>query len=72
MMKAAEIRQKSVAQIEEEIYDARHELLNLRFQAITGQLTDTSRVRVIRRDIARMETIIREKKMAESAEESVV
>jgi large subunit ribosomal protein L29 len=69
-MKAAEIRKMSVAKIEEEIYDARHELLNLRFQSITGQLTDTSRVRVIRRDIARMETILREKQLAESAEES--
>jgi large subunit ribosomal protein L29 len=69
-MKAAEIRNLSVAEIEEQLTEARHELLNLRFQTITGQLTDTSRVRVIRRDIARMETILREKNMAEAAEES--
>lgn len=69
-MKAAEIRKLSVAEIEEQLMEARHELLNLRFQTITGQLTDTSRVRIIRRDIARMETILREKNMAEAAEES--
>jgi len=69
-MKAAEIRKLSVAEIEEQLTEARHELLNLRFQTITGQLTDTSRVRIIRRDIARMETILREKSVAEAAEES--
>jgi len=69
-MKAAEIRKMSVPQIEEAVLDARHELLNLRFQTITGQLTDTSRIRVIRRDIARMETILREKQLAGMAEES--
>ncbi len=69
-MKAAEIRELSVAEIETQITEARHELLNLRFQTITGQLTDTSRIRVTRRDIARMETILREKNAAETAEES--
>jgi large subunit ribosomal protein L29 len=69
-MKVAEIRKMSVAQIEEEILNSRHEMLNLRFQTITGQLTDTSRIRIIRRDIARMETILREKQLAGMAEES--
>jgi len=69
-MKAVEIRKMDVPQIEEALMDARHELLNLRFQTITGQLTDTSRIRVVRRDIARMETILREKQLAKMAEES--
>lgn len=69
-MKVAEIRKMSIAQIEEEILNSRHEMLNLRFQTITGQLTDTSRIRIIRRDIARMETILREKQLAGMAEES--
>jgi large subunit ribosomal protein L29 len=69
-MKAAEIRKMEIPQIEEALMDARHELLNLRFQTITGQLTDTSRIRFVRRDIARMETILREKQLAEMAEES--
>jgi len=69
-MKAAEIRKLSVSEIEGNLMDARQELLNLRFQTITGQLTDTSRIRIVRRDIARMETILREKQIAEMAEES--
>ena len=69
-MKAAEIRKMNVAEIDETLTEARHELLNLRFQTITGQLTDTSRIRAVRRDIARMETILRERELAEAAEES--
>lgn len=69
-MKAVEIRKMSVPEIEGALLDARHELLNFRFQTITGQLTDTSRIRIVRRDIARMETILREKQLAEMAEES--
>lgn len=69
-MKADEIRKMSLTEIEEELTNARHELLNLRFQTITGQVTDTSRTRIIRRDIARMETILRERQLAEAAEES--
>jgi large subunit ribosomal protein L29 len=69
-MKAAEIRKMNVTEIDETLTEARHELLNLRFQTITGQLTDTSRIRTVRRDIARMETILRERELAEAAEES--
>lgn len=69
-MQAAEIRKMEVAEIEETLTEARHELLNLRFQTITGQLTDTSSIRVVRRDIARMETILRERELVEAAEES--
>ena len=69
-MKAAEIRKFKDAELEEQLTEARHELLNLRFQTITGQLTDTTRIRVVRRDIARMETIMRERQLAETAEES--
>lgn len=68
-MKAAEIRKLSVAELETQLSEARHELLNLRFQTITGQLTDTTQTRVIRRNIARMATILREKQLAEMAEE---
>ncbi|MDY6867624.1 MAG: 50S ribosomal protein L29 [Chloroflexota bacterium] len=69
-MKAAEIRKMSDAEIEEQLTESRHELLNLRFQSITGQLTDTGIIRATRRDIARMETILRERQLAEMAEES--
>ena len=67
-MKAAEIRKMSVAEIQEALDDAHHELMNFRFQTITGQMTDTSRVRFLRRDIARMETILRERQLAEESE----
>ena len=69
-MKAADIRKMSDAEIEEQLTESRHELMNLRFQTITGQMTDTSRFRVIRRDIARFETILRERQSVEVAEES--
>ena len=69
-MKAADIRKMSDAEIEEQLTESRHELLNLRFQTITGQITDTSRFRVIRKDIARLETILRERQLVEVAEES--
>ena len=59
-MKANELRQLSIGEIEEKLLDAREELMKFRFQQVTGQLTDTSLVRFVRRDIARMSTIIRE------------
>jgi len=59
-MKASEIRKLSIGEIETKLSDAREELMKLRFQQVTGQLTDTSRMRFVRRDIARMSTIIRE------------
>lgn len=59
-MKVQDIRKLSVEEIRGKISDAREELMKLRFQQVTGQLTDTSRINVLRRDIARMETILRE------------
>ncbi len=60
-MNAKEIRELSVEEIKNKILDARQELMNLRFQMVTGQLTDTTRFKVIRRDIARFETILTER-----------
>lgn len=59
-MKSSEIRSLNSEEIRSRISDAREELMKLRFQQVTGQLTDTSRLRIIRRDIARMETILRQ------------
>ena len=67
-MKASEIRKLAAAEIDEKISEARHELMNIRFQTMTGQVTDTSQIRLIRRDIARMVTILKEKEMAEESE----
>ena len=57
-MKVQEIREMQVEQLRSKLSDAREELMKLRFQQVTGQLTDTSRLRILRRDIARMETIL--------------
>jgi large subunit ribosomal protein L29 len=57
-MKSEEIRGMQLEQIRAKLSDAREELMKLRFQQVTGQLTDSSRLRILRRDIARMETIL--------------
>ena len=67
-MKTEEIRNMQAEQIRSKLSDAREELLKLRFQQVTGQLTDTSRLRVLRRDIARMETILRQSLLAAATE----
>jgi large subunit ribosomal protein L29 len=61
-MKAKEIRALSIEEFATKTDDMREELMKLRFQQIAGQLTDTSRLRTLRRQIARMETILNEKK----------
>lgn len=60
-MKSNEIVDLTSDEIVNKLADAREELMKLRFQQITGQLTDTSRLRIVRRDIARMETILSQK-----------
>lgn len=63
-MKAEEIRALSADEIKAKLVDTRQELMNLRFQQVTGQLTDTSRLRTLRREIARLETILHQKATA--------
>lgn len=62
-MKLSEIRLLSTNEIKTKLTDARQELMNLRFQLVTGQLTDTSRLKKIRRQIALFETILREREL---------
>lgn len=50
-MKTTEIRLLSTEELRSKLADARQELMNLRFQVVTGQLTDTSRLKVNRRDL---------------------
>jgi large subunit ribosomal protein L29 len=61
-MKAADVKVMSVDQIGDEVLKLKKEQFNLRFQRATGQLENTSRVRQVRRDIARLKTIARQKK----------
>jgi large subunit ribosomal protein L29 len=67
-MKPVEIRKMSVDEMKAKLTDSRDELMKLRFKQITGQLTDTSRLRQLRRDIARMETILQESAQATQEE----
>ncbi len=60
-MNSKEIRALSTEEIKKKLMDTRQELMNLRFQSITGQLTDFSRFQVARRLIARFETILTER-----------
>ncbi|MGI6259481.1 MAG: 50S ribosomal protein L29 [Anaerolineaceae bacterium] len=60
-MKAKEVRELSVEEIKTKLMNTRQELMNLRFQMVTGQLTDTSRFKVARRNIARLQTILNER-----------
>ena len=61
-MKAADIKVMTVDQIDDEVLKLKKEQFNLRFQRATGQLENTSRVRQVRRDIARLKTVVRQKK----------
>lgn len=62
-MKLSEIRLLSMVELKTRLADSRQELMNLRFQVITGQLTDTSRLKLIRRQVATLETILRQREL---------
>ncbi|GEL78060.1 50S ribosomal protein L29 [Tenuibacillus multivorans] len=62
-MKANEIRELTTAEIEQNIKSLKEELFNLRFQLATGQLENTVRIREVRKSIARMKTVIREREV---------
>ncbi|WCL55641.1 MULTISPECIES: 50S ribosomal protein L29 [Kordiimonadales] len=57
-MKATDLRSKSQSELREELAGLKKEQLNLRFQAAAGQLENTARVREVRRDIARIRTVL--------------
>ena len=59
-VKSSELRNLKSGEIETKLSDAREEMMKLRFQQVTGQLSDSSRLRTLRRDVARMQTILRE------------
>ena len=63
-MKASDIRQKNGAELEKELLDLRRAQFSLRMQIATQQLTNTSQLGKVRKDIARVKTIQREKAAA--------
>ncbi len=62
-MKAAEIRELSMAELNQKLSDLKAELFNLRFQHAINQLDNPLRLQVVRKDIARVKTVIREKEL---------
>ena len=63
-MKTTEIRQLNDAELANRLDDAYQEMFNLRFQRASGQLTNTARVREVRKSIARIKTVLRERELA--------
>jgi len=62
-VKANEIRNLSTSEILKKIDELKTELFNLRFQLATGQLENTARIKQVKKDIARMKTILREREL---------
>ena len=65
-MKIEDIRNFTLDQLEDELLKLKREQFNLRFQKATSQLTNTARVREVRRTIARIKTVEREKRVADT------
>jgi large subunit ribosomal protein L29 len=65
MLKSEDLRHMTVDQLDDEVLKLKKERFNLRFQRATGQLENTSRVREVRRDIARIKTVARQKRAAQ-------
>lgn len=62
-MKAKEIREMSTQELEKKLEDFKGELFNLRFQLATGQLDNPMRINHVRKSIARIKTILREREL---------
>jgi large subunit ribosomal protein L29 len=65
-MQAFELRNLTDAEIRTKLEETHKELFNLRFQFTVGQIKDSNRVTALKRDIARMKTILRERELARS------
>ncbi len=66
-MEASELRAKSPQELRSQLLDLKREQFNLRFQLATGQLENTARMREVRRDIARILTVLHEKARQQKA-----
>lgn len=66
-MKASELRGMTDAELTNQLDDAHQELFNLRFQKATGKLSNTARVREVKRQIARIQTLLRERELSGTA-----
>jgi large subunit ribosomal protein L29 len=62
--KAAELRELNDTELEHRLGEAKEELFNLRFQNATGELDNIARIPLVRREVARIETLLREREIA--------
>ena len=67
-MKAADLRDKTPDQLRDQLAALKKESFNLRFQKATGQLENTSRMQIVRRDAARVKTLLNQKAAAAASE----
>ena len=65
-MKAKELRELTSEQLTEKLNEFKSELFSLRFQLATGQLENTARIKMVKKDIARVKTILAERKLNET------
>jgi large subunit ribosomal protein L29 len=71
MATARELRELDLDELDAKLVEAKSELFNLRFQVVTGQLDNTARIGQVRKDIARINTVLREREI-EAAEANEV
>ncbi|WP_420392751.1 50S ribosomal protein L29 [Acuticoccus sp.] len=69
-MRAEDVRAKTSDELVDALRDLKKEQFNLRFQAATGQLENTGRVRLVRRDIARIKTVLGQRRREAAAKET--
>jgi len=67
-MRASELRQLTTPELHQRLDEAKAELFNLRFQVEASQLEDLSRIRSVKRDVARILTLLRERQLVEELE----
>ena len=68
-MHANEVRNLSQAEVARRLDEAHHEMFNLRFQFATGQMKNTARLGLVRREIACLRTVMRERELAAAVQE---
>jgi large subunit ribosomal protein L29 len=66
MTKATELRELSLSDLDQKLLESKHELFNLRFQIATGKQDNSSRMGQVRREIARIATILRQREIDEA------
>ena len=67
-MKTSELRELTSAELDTKLQDLKEELFNLRFQLAINQLDNPMRIKAVKKDIARVQTIIRQNELSEQAE----